>query len=255
MTPTRWGRHVFGAGIMALGAACLATADFVVAQPLPKDFAHRAPLAFATAAFLLAAGAALQWRRSAARAAAAIAAAYGAILLAMDVPAIAANAGVFGLYSGCAEQLAVLAAALVVFAASADLDPARAARLARAGQVAFGCCALLFGGAHFVYLELTAPLVPRFLPPSPQFWAWATGVGHVAAGLALVSGVQARLAAILLTAMYASFTPLVHLPLLLARPHSHANWTENAINLALTGAAWVMADSLAKPRDAKLSVR
>ena len=59
---------------------------------------------------------------------------------------------------------------------------------------------------------------------------------------------QARLAAILLTAMYASFSLLVHAPMLLADPSSHMNWSESALNLALTGVAWVVADSLARPR-------
>ena len=57
---------------------------------------------------------------------------------------------------------------------------------------------------------------------------------------------QARLAAILLTAMYVSFTLLVHVPMLLADPSSHWIWSENALNLALIGAAWVVADSLAR---------
>ena len=48
--------------------------------------------------------------------------------------------------------------------------------------------------------------------------------------------------------MYASFTPLVHLPMLVADPSSHFNWSENALNLALAGVAWVVADSLARPR-------
>jgi uncharacterized membrane protein YphA (DoxX/SURF4 family) len=90
-------------------------------------------------------------------------------------------------------------------------------------------------------------LVPKWLPPTQEFWTYATGVGHIAAGLALLTGIQARLAAILLTVMFASFTPLVHLPMLLADPANHFNWSENALNLALTGAAWVMADSLARP--------
>ena len=59
---------------------------------------------------------------------------------------------------------------------------------------------------------------------------------------------QARLAAILLTAMYASVTLLVHGPMLLADPSSHMFWSENALNLVLVGAAWVVADSLARPR-------
>jgi uncharacterized membrane protein YphA (DoxX/SURF4 family) len=110
----------------------------------------------------------------------------------------------------------------------------------------FGVCALLFGGAHFFYMGLTAPLVPKWLPPTQEFWAYATGVGHIAAGLAILTGVQARLAAILLTAMYASFTLLVHGPMLLADPSSHAIWSENAENLALIGTAWVVADSLVR---------
>jgi hypothetical protein len=60
--------------------------------------------------------------------------------------------------------------------------------------------------------------------------------------------VQARLAAILLTVMFACFTPLVHVPMLLANPSSHWIWNENAVNIALVGAAWVIADSLARPR-------
>ena len=76
-----------------------------------------------------------------------------------------------------------------------------------------------------------------------MLWAYATGVGHIAAGVAILTGVHARLAAIVLTAMFASFTPLVHVPMLLADPSSHRIWSENAVNLALIGAAWVVADS------------
>jgi uncharacterized membrane protein YphA (DoxX/SURF4 family) len=151
-------------------------------------------------------------------------------------------------YEGVAIQLAIAAGGLIVYAANANIDAALAARLTRLGQLAFGVCALIFGGAHFVYMNLTAPLVPKWLPPAPEFWAYATGVGHIAAGVAILTGVQARLAAILLTAMFASFTPLVHVPMLLADPSSHWIWSENAVNLALTGAAWVVADSLARPR-------
>ena len=96
-------------------------------------------------------------------------------------------------------------------------------------------------------MNLTAPLVPKWLPPSQEFWGYATGVGHIAAGVAILTGVQARLAAILLTAMYASFTPLVHIPMLLADQSKQFIWSENALNLVLVGVAWVVADSLSKP--------
>ena len=64
----------------------------------------------------------------------------------------------------------------------------------------------------------------------------------------LCADVQARLAAILLTIMFALFTPLVHIPTLFANPSNHFFWTENAENLALTGAAWVVADSFFQRR-------
>jgi hypothetical protein len=84
-------------------------------------------------------------------------------------------------YSNAAEQLSIAAGGLIVYAASAKIEAVMAARLTRLGQLAFGVCALFFGVAHFVYMNLTAPLVPKWLPPTPEFWGYATGVGFIAA--------------------------------------------------------------------------
>jgi uncharacterized membrane protein YphA (DoxX/SURF4 family) len=121
---------------------------------------------------------------------------------------------------------------------------ARRAQLVQVATLTLGVCLLTFGTAHFLYLDFTASMVPAWLPGGQKFWAAFTGVAHIAAGIALLSGIQARLAAILLTAMFATFSALVHLPLLLADTHSHVNWVMNAINLALTGAAWTVAGAL-----------
>jgi len=234
---------------MALGLIGLAWGDFVIGQPVPKTVPDRTALAYAAAGFMLAAGASTLWRRTAAWGAAALTVYYAFIVvILMNGRVVLANYAEFGTYSGAAEQLAIAAGGLIVYAANARIDAARAARLTRLGRLAFAICALLFGGAHFFYMNLTAPLVPKWLPPTQEFWAYATGVGHIAAGVAILTGVQARLAAILLTVMYASFTLLVHVPMLLAEPSSRMVWSENALNLALIGAAWVVADSLARPR-------
>jgi uncharacterized membrane protein YphA (DoxX/SURF4 family) len=240
------GRRVFGLGVMALGIVCLALGDFDPGQPVPKDFPGRATLAYALAVYMLVAGAAVEWRRTAAWGAAALTAYFALVVVVlMNGRLVLAHYAEFGAYSGAAEQLAIAAGALIVYAGSARIDANLAARLTLLGRRTFGVCALLFGGAHFAYMSLTAPLVPQWLPPSQEFWAYATGVAHIAAGVAILAGVQARLAAILLTAMYASFTALVHVPMLLADPSRPMNWSENALNLALIGAAWVVADSLA----------
>jgi uncharacterized membrane protein YphA (DoxX/SURF4 family) len=245
--PIGW--RVYGLGVMVMATVCLALGDFDPGQPVPKSFPDRAALAYAAAGYMLVAGAAVEWRRTAAWGAAALTAYYTLIVvILMNGRLLLVHYGEFGTYSGIAEQLAIAASGLIVYAASANIDAALAARLTRLGQLAFGVCALLFGGAHFFYMNLTAPLVPQWLPPTQEFWAYATGIGHIAAGVAILTGVQARLAAILLTAMFASFTPLVHVPMLLADPSSRMNWTENALNLALIGAAWVVADSMPRPR-------
>lgn len=243
------GWRVYGLGVMALASVSLAWGDFDPGQPVPKNFPDRTALAYVAATFMLVAGAAVTWRRTKAWGAAALTLYYAFIVvIVMNGRVALAHYNSFGTYSGIAEQLAIAAGGLIVFAKSAAIDAVWAARLTRAGQVTFGICALLFGGAHFFYLNLTIPLVPKWLPPSQTFWAYATGICHIAAGIAIVTGVRAHLAAILLTVMFASFTPLVHVPLLMGDPSSQFNWSENALNLALTGAAWVVADSLSRQK-------
>jgi uncharacterized membrane protein YphA (DoxX/SURF4 family) len=249
-TTLPFGWRAYGLGVMALGLVCLVWGNFEPGQPVPQHFPGRTALAYAAAAFMLAAGAAVEWRRTAAWGATALTAYYALIVvILMNGRVVLAHYTEFGSYSGAAEQLAIAAGGLIVLAGSAKIiDAAAAARLTRLGQRAFGVCALLFGAAHFIYMNFTVPLVPQWLPPSQEFWAYATGLAHIAAGVAILTGVQARLAAILLTAMFAAFTPLVHVPVLLTDPSKYMNWTENALNLALTGAAWVVADSLALTR-------
>ncbi|HEY3694328.1 DoxX family membrane protein, partial [Phenylobacterium sp.] len=127
--------------------------------------------------------------------------------------------------------------------------------IARAVRWLFGAALLVFGISHFVYAKFTASMVPAWLPPAQIFWAWATGVAQVAAGLAVLTGVQARLAAILLSVMYAAFSLLVHIPLLLARPHDHGAWAENGVNLVLVGAAWGLAEMLSGPKSVRAAAR
>jgi uncharacterized membrane protein len=247
-TAKAFGWRVYGLGVMALGLTCLAFGDFNPGQPVPKDFPARAILALAAGAFMVAAAAAIQWRRTAAWAAAALTAYYTLfVLILMNGPVLLAHYAEYGTYEGITMQLAIAAGGLIVFATTANIDIGLAARLTRFAQLAIGACSLIWGGAHFIYMNLTAPLVPKWLPPGQVFWGYATGVCFVAAGVAILTRIQARLAAILLTAMIAIFGLLANGRALLADP-SHWNWTESALNLALIGVAWVVADSLPQRR-------
>jgi len=248
-TAPAFGWRVYGLGMIALGMVCFTFGDFHPGQPVPKAFPARTALAYAVAVFMFVAGAAIQWRRATALAAAALTIYFAlVVVLVMNGRVLIAHYDQFGPYESLAIQLSIAASGLIVYAASADIDVGIASRLTRWGQIAFAACALIFGTAHFVYMDLTAPLVPKWLPPSQEFWGIATGLCHIAAGVAILLRVRARLAAILLTVMFAAFTPLVHVPMLLADPSSHWIWNENAVNIALTGAAWVVADSLGRNR-------
>jgi uncharacterized membrane protein YphA (DoxX/SURF4 family) len=116
--------------------------------------------------------------------------------------------------------------------------------LVPSGRILFALCLFSFGLVHFVYASATASFVPKWLPPGQLFWAYVTGLAHWAACLALLSGVLAKAAARMLTVMFIVFSILVHAPSLLADP-SHFSWAANAMNFALIGAAWLIADSLA----------
>lgn len=242
---TGFGPRIYGLGVMALAVAGLMWGTFTAGQPVPKDFPDRTALAYFAGALMLAAGAAVIWRRSAVWGAAALAAYYALVVVVlMDGRVLLAHYEVYVVYENIAEQLAIAAGALIIYAANAKIDAALSARLTTLGRMAFGVCAVVFGGAHFAYMNLTAPLVPAWLPPGQTFWGYATGAAHIAGGVTILARWRARLAATLLALMYASFIPLVWAPVLLADPSRLGRWTETATTLALAGVAAVVANSL-----------
>ena len=240
--------RVYSLGLMALGLACLVFADFDPGQSVPSDFPARVALSYVSGAFLVAAAAAIQWRRTAAWGAAALTAYYlFFVVLVMNGRLLPAHFSEFGIYENTSMQLAIAAGGLIIFAAAANIGSAPAARLTRAAQLAIGVCSLVWGSAHFIYMNLTAPMVPKWLPPSQEFWGYLTGIAFLAAGVTILTGVQARLATVLLTCMIASFGLLANGPALLADHSTHFNWSESALNLTLVGVVWILADSLAHP--------
>jgi uncharacterized membrane protein YphA (DoxX/SURF4 family) len=243
MFASRVSARIFGLGAIVLGLHGLVWGDFAVVWQ-PDNVPGPTALGYAVAVPPLLAGLAIQWRRGATPAALTLTVLYVLPVILFDVPRGIAQPSVFVNWYGVFEHLALAAAGLVTYASCAPLEPATAGRLARIGRLVFGICLIYFGLAHHFYLAFTVAMVPTWLPPGQTFWAYATAAGHVAAGIAILSGIYARTAALLLTAMFVVFAVLVHAPRILSGPHTLMNWVENDVNFALIGCAWVIAASL-----------
>ena len=243
------GARVYGLAAVALGIPGLIYGSFAaMGLPVPPHIPGYQVLAWAAAGLLILAGFAVNLRRTALVASLALAAFFALCVLALHVPAVVRQPMVWVSYEGLAEVTVMALGGLLAFTLAPGARRSRAAAIFRIARPLFGLCLIVFGISEFVYAGFTASLVPAWLPPSRPFWTYMTGAAQIAAGLAIVSGIRARLAAILLTAMYLVFGLIVHLPRVIADPSGAGIWAENGVNLVLAGAAWVLVDSLARAK-------
>jgi uncharacterized membrane protein YphA (DoxX/SURF4 family) len=241
------GRHVCGLAGVAFGIITLVWHDFNNWQQIQAlgNVPHREILVYIAAAIEIFGGVAIQWPGTARIGAFVLGSIY-LIFALLWVPRIAAESRVFDRWGNFFEQFSLVSAALIVYASLSPNDSERPATAARVGYLFFGICVISFTIEQLVYLSGTAAFVPKWIPPGQMFWAVTTTIALALAAIALLSGRSALLASRLLTAMLIGFGLLVWLPAPFADPHKMINWAGNAQNMAITGAAWVVADFLSQ---------
>ena len=110
----------------------------------------------------------------------------------------------------------------------------------------FAMAMVAFGIQHLAYGEFVTRVVPK-LPagiPWHSFWAYGTGIALIAAGLAIFFRKQARLASLLLGSLILLSFLVFYLPLVLASPPLSGLWTNAGKALALSGGAFLVAETV-----------
>jgi len=84
--------------------------------------------------------------------------------------------------------------------------------------------------------------------PGHVFWTWFAGAALIAAGVAMIVRVKARLAATLLGAMLLIWVLILHIPRAMADPYSGVGgeWTSVFEALAASGVAFILGQTLAE---------
>ena len=207
---------------------------------------------YGSALFLLIASVGVCFPRTALTGALAIGA-YQAVGAVISLPAIASQPLSIGAWYPFFEALTPLAAAWILYAllrrpSGTARAPFATQGALRAAQVLFGLSCVFYGWSHFAYAGYTAGMVPRWLPDRSAF-AYFTGAGHIAAGVAIIAGILPALAATLEAIMMGLFGLLVWVPSFFAQPTPdwakppQHQWSELIVTLVLAASAWIVAMS------------
>lgn len=247
---------VFAVIMIALGIQGFIRGDFTaVWQPVPKGARLREALIYFCTLISLACGIGLLWRRTAVVAARVLLGSLVVWFLLWRIRFLFETDLVDGAWS-LGETMAMIAGAWVLFAAFATnwdrrhLGFATGEEGLRIARTLYGLALIPFGFAHFAYLHHTADMVPSWLPWHVG-WAYFTGATFLAADLAIISGVFARLASALSALQMGLFGLLVWGPVVAAGHLSIFQQNEVAITFALAVAGWVVADSYGALRSSK----
>jgi uncharacterized membrane protein YphA (DoxX/SURF4 family) len=113
------------------------------------------------------------------------------------------------------------------------------------GPIFYAAPLAAFGTEHFTLTNVIASLVPAWIPWH-HFWALFVGTCFIAGPLSLVTKIQARVSASLLSLTFFLFVVLMDLPALVQDPRDRITLALALRELSFSGGAMALAASLTK---------
>jgi uncharacterized membrane protein len=249
----------YGLGTVLTGILDIAWGAFDAShqpiQSLGKNFPGQHILAYVAGVWLVAAGLAILWRRSARIGAAASAIAY-LMFAAFWLPRYSVGihtygwrlAVLVGVSFGLAQQLMLVSPAVFVYFSTASPNSLVQKRAAIAARWMLGLPPVIFGLFHLTSVRVFASIVPPWMSFG-AFWAVLTGIAFLLAGSAICLGIMDVPAARLLALMLLLFEGFVEIPPIFTRAHHQPTWGAAVYNLAAIGACLIFAELLASRAD------
>jgi uncharacterized membrane protein len=249
ISPSTLGRLFFAISMVAFGIQQLMTAAFVrLVPPLPAWIPGHSFWAYLTGILLILAGVAIGTEHKARWAAAVLGAMLILSILFLHLPKAATDPLAGFMWTNPAKALAMLGGVILLAGALREEEADRSSALTKLFRSLMPLAPLFFGGflilggiQHFVYADFVMKLVPSWIP-NPRFWVYLTGIALIAGGVGLLIPKTQRLAATMVGIMILLWVVLLHIPRALADVHDAGETSGVFEALALSGAAFILAD-------------
>jgi len=214
-----------------------------VAGLVPAWMPGRLFWAYFVGAAFFAAAAGILYQRLARPAATLLGVMFFLFVVLLHIPRIAAHPSDGNEWTSGFVALAMCGGAWVLARNSPLAGRETSAPFLKLGRYFFAVAFVAFGIQHFVYARFAAGLGPPWFLGRP-LWAYLTGAVFIAAGITILLGKMARLAATLLGTLISLFFLLLYVPRITAQLHNPGPWTSGFEVLALCGSALVLANTL-----------
>lgn len=215
----------------------------------------RTPMVIVCSIFSIVTGAGLLWARSRSTAARLLFAFLCLWLVWCKGVALVRAPTVVASWESLGETAVVMSATWALAQPIAELKDRSGSVFVRRGpRVLYGAAMIVFGASHLAYVGLTASLVPAWLPWHSA-WVYFTAGTYFAAGLALLVGLFAPLAAFLSAVQMVLFGALVWLPRMVEGSRDADTLNEAVVSFALAASGWILATALESRRAGALGAR